>query len=185
MPVQVGAWKGRGLREPPRRPYDSHSPQGEQRENKMFPHSVFPDTAHVNSQGQLVIGGCNTLDLAAEYGTPVYVLDEATLRDRCRSFIGEFQKLHPSSRVSYACKAYVNPALARIFDEEGLGLDVVSGGELAVGHQRRLPPGPGLLPRQQQVSRRAYDGRSGRHRVRGGGQLPRVRAAGPAGGGRR
>jgi len=98
----------------------------------MFPHSVFPDTAQVNAQGQLVIGGCNTLDLASEYGTPLYVLDEATLRDRCRSFTREFQKLHAASQVSYACKAYVNPALARIFGEEGLGLDVVSGGELAV-----------------------------------------------------
>ena len=98
----------------------------------MFPQTVFPDTAQVDAQGQLIIGGCNTLDLAAEYGTPLYVLDEATLRDRCRSFTREFQKLHPASQVSYACKAYVNPALARIFDEEGLGLDVVSGGELAV-----------------------------------------------------
>ena len=98
----------------------------------MFPHTVFPDTAQVNSQGQLVIGGCNTLELASQYGTPVYVLDETTLRDRCRSFTQEFQKLHDSCRVSYACKAYINPALARIFDEEGLGLDVVSGGELAI-----------------------------------------------------
>jgi len=98
----------------------------------MFPHTVFPDTAQVNSQGQLVIGGCNALELASQYGTPVYVLDEATLRDRCRSFTREFQKLHPNSRIAYACKAYINPALARIFDEEGLGLDVVSGGELAI-----------------------------------------------------
>ena len=98
----------------------------------MFPHTVFPDTAQVNSQGQLVIGGCNTLELASQYGTPVYVLDEATLRDRCRSFTREFQKRHESCQVCYACKAYINPALARIFDDEGLGLDVVSGGELAI-----------------------------------------------------
>ena len=98
----------------------------------MFPHTVFPDTAQINSQGQLVIGGCNALELASQYGTPVYILDEATLRSRCRSFTQEFQKRHGSCRVSYACKAYINPALARIFDEEGLGLDVVSGGELAI-----------------------------------------------------
>ena len=98
----------------------------------MFPDAVFPDTAQVNAQGQLVIGDCNTLDLCDEYGTPVYVLDEATLRSRTRSFIREFQRRHPSSQISYACKAYINPALARIFDEEGLGLDVVSGGELAL-----------------------------------------------------
>ena len=98
----------------------------------MFPKSVFPDTAQVDSRGHLVIGGCDTLDLAAEYGTPVYVLDEETLRARCRGYIQEFRRRHPNTQVSYACKAYINPALARIFAEEGLGLDVVSGGELAV-----------------------------------------------------
>ena len=105
----------------------------------MFPHTVFPDTARINSQGQLVIGGCNALELASQYGTPVYILDEATLRDRCRSFTREFQKRHASCRVSYACKAYINPALARIFEEEGLGLDVVSGGELAIANSVGFP----------------------------------------------
>ncbi|MDA1128040.1 MAG: diaminopimelate decarboxylase [Chloroflexi bacterium] len=98
----------------------------------MFPQSVFPDTAKVDSQGELVLGGCRASDLADEYGTPVYVLDEETLRARCRSFIDEFRKLHPATHVSYACKAYINPALARLFEEEGMGFDVVSGGELAL-----------------------------------------------------
>ena len=98
----------------------------------MFPYTVFPDTAQVNSQGQLVIGGCNTLELASQYGTPVYILDEETLRSRCRSFIREFRQRYSATQVCYACKAYINPALARIFQEEGLGLDVVSGGELAI-----------------------------------------------------
>ena len=105
----------------------------------MFPHTVFPDSARINSQGQLVIGGCNALELASQYGTPVYILDEATLRDRCRSFTREFQKRQASCRVSYACKAYINPALARIFEEEGLGLDVVSGGELAIANSVGFP----------------------------------------------
>ena len=105
----------------------------------MFPKSVFPDTARVNPQGHLEIGGCNTADLASEYGTPVYILDEVTLRDRCRSFIREFKRRHESSWVSYACKAYINPALARIFQEEELGLDVVSGGELAIARSVGFP----------------------------------------------
>ena len=71
----------------------------------MFPQSVFPDTAEVDSQGQLVLGGIRATDLADEYGTPVYVLDEDTLRARCRSFIDEFRKLYPATNVSYACKA--------------------------------------------------------------------------------
>ncbi|HAA94453.1 MAG TPA: diaminopimelate decarboxylase [Dehalococcoidia bacterium] len=97
----------------------------------MFPQSVFPDTAQIDSKGELSIGGCSASDLADEYGTPVYVLDEETLRARCRSFIDEFRKLYPNTNVSYASKAYINPALARIFQEEGMGFDVVSGGELA------------------------------------------------------
>ncbi len=105
----------------------------------MFPQSVFPDTAQVNTEGQLVIGGCNTLDLASEFGTPVYILDEQTLRSRCRSFVSEFQKRHPATQVAYASKAYINPALARIFQEEGLGLDVVSGGELAIARSVDFP----------------------------------------------
>lgn len=105
----------------------------------MFPQAVFPDTAQVNSQSQLMIGGCNALELASKYGTPVYVLDETTLRDRCRSFTQAFRKRHQSCRVCYACKAYINPALARIFNEEGLGLDVVSGGELAVAINANFP----------------------------------------------
>ena len=105
----------------------------------MFPQHVFPDTARINSQGQLVIGGCNTLDLAQEHGTPVYLLDEETLRNRCRSFVQEFGQRCPDVQVLYASKAYINPALARLFDEEGLGLDVVSGGELAVARAADFP----------------------------------------------
>ena len=105
----------------------------------MFPKSVFPDTAEVNADGHLVIGGCSSLDLAEEYGTPVYVLDEATIRARCRSFVQEFRNRHTDTQVSYACKAYINPALARLLHEEGLGFDVVSGGELAITINAGVP----------------------------------------------
>lgn len=105
----------------------------------MFPQNVFPDTAEIDGRGQLVIGGCSALDLAEEYGTPVYVLDEATLRNRCRSYKAEFQLRCPGTQVLYASKAYINPALAQLFNEEGLGLDVVSGGELAVAASAQFP----------------------------------------------
>ena len=101
--------------------------------------NVLPDTARIAADGQLVIGGCQAVELAQEYGTPVYVLDEATLRNRCRSFVEEFNRLYPGTHVLYASKAYINPALARIFAEEGLGLDVVSGGELAVAQAAGFP----------------------------------------------
>ena len=105
----------------------------------MIPQNVLPETAHVNAQGHLALGGCDTLDLAQEYGTPVYVLDEATLRGQCRRFVAEFKNRHPSTLVAYASKAYINPALAKIFAEEGLGLDVVSGGELAIAQSVGFP----------------------------------------------
>ena len=104
---------------------------------------VFPDTSQVSPQGHLLIGGCDVVALASEqeFGTPLYIFDEDTLRDRCRSFSREFARLHSATTVAYACKAYINPALARLFMEEGLGLDVVSGGELAVAKAVDYQPG--------------------------------------------
>ena len=100
---------------------------------------VFPDTAATNDAGRLTLGGCDAVDLAEQYGTPLYVLDEATLRSRCRQFAGAFAGRYPNSQAVYASKAYINPALARIFADEGLGLDVVSGGELAVAVAGDVP----------------------------------------------
>ena len=102
--------------------------------------SLFPFTAEVNDAGRLDIGGCDATDLAAEFGTPLYVYDEATLRGMCAEFVGEFASRYPHSLVAYASKAFLNPAVGRIAIEEGLGLDVVSGGELALGQAIDFPP---------------------------------------------
>ncbi len=101
---------------------------------------LFPLTAAVNEAGRLEIGGCDTVALAAEFGTPLYVYDEDTLRRMCREFVGEFASRYPDSLVAYASKAFLNPAIGRIALEEGLGLDVVSGGELALGRAIAFPP---------------------------------------------
>ena len=100
---------------------------------------LFPDTAEVNSQGHLALGGCDVTSLAAEFGTPLYVFDETTLRNRCQEFVGAFQRVYADSTVVYACKAFINPTLARLLQEEGLGLDVVSGGELSVAQRVEFP----------------------------------------------
>ena len=100
---------------------------------------VFPDTTDTNAAGHLTVGGCDTTELVEQYGTPLYVLDEATLRSRCQQFAQSFSVRYPNSQAVYASKAYINPALARIFAEEGLGLDVVSGGELAVAQAGDVP----------------------------------------------
>jgi diaminopimelate decarboxylase len=79
--------------------------------------------------GHLSIGGCDVADLAAEFGTPLYVLDEMAVRSRMRSYRDSFNALYPTT-VAYAGKAFLTQAMARIVDEEGLNLDVASGGEL-------------------------------------------------------
>ncbi len=101
--------------------------------------SLFPKTAAVNSKNHLLLGGCDSVALAAEFGTPLYVFDEATLRGRCAEYWEEFARRYPDTLVIYACKAFINRALAQIFKEEGLGLDVVSGGELAIAKSVGFP----------------------------------------------
>ena len=100
---------------------------------------LFPVTAGVTPGGHLSIGGLDTVDLAADLGTPLYIYDEATLRGMCRAFVGEFTSRYPKTTVAYASKAFINPALAVLAGEEGLGLDVVSGGELAVARAVDFP----------------------------------------------
>ena len=93
---------------------------------------LFPFTADINDHDRLAIGGCDTVKLANEFGTPLLVFDDATLRGMCRGFVDSFGSRYPNSQVLYASKAFVNAGIAKIVTEEGLGLDVVSGGELAV-----------------------------------------------------
>ena len=101
--------------------------------------SLFPSTAEVNNQGHLLIGGCDTVDLAAEFGTPLYLFDEFGLRSKCAEFKAEFDRRYKDTTVIYAGKAFINGALATIFEEEGLGLDVVSGGELGIAQSVCFP----------------------------------------------
>ena len=102
--------------------------------------SLFPLTAEVNRQGHLCVGGCDVADLVKEYGTPLYLFDESTIRHKCREFKAEFSKRYPDILVSYASKAFLNRALALILNQEDLGLDVVSAGELSIAHSVEFPP---------------------------------------------
>ena len=84
---------------------------------------LLPITAGVNKQDHLTLGGCDTKELASEYGTPLYVYDEDTLRHMCREFIGEFTQRYSKTKVLYAAKAFINPVLVKIVRQEGLGMD--------------------------------------------------------------
>ena len=102
--------------------------------------SVFPRTAAIKASGHLLLGGCDVVDLTAEYGTPLYVFDEQTLRDLSQAFQREFRIRYPDTRVIYASKAFTNLALTRLLSEEGLGMDVASGGEMAAARAGGMSP---------------------------------------------
>ena len=93
--------------------------------------NLAPLSAEVDGEGQLWVGGCRLADLAAHYGTPLYVLDEATLRAGCRAYRHALTHHYPGeSLVLYASKAHSSLAMAALMASEGVGLDAVSAGEL-------------------------------------------------------
>ncbi|MDN5326675.1 MAG: diaminopimelate decarboxylase [Moorella sp. (in: firmicutes)] len=87
-------------------------------------------TMAINERGRLVIGGCDVVQLARDFGTPLYIFDEDCIRDNCRQFYRAFNAGSGQAEVIYAGKAFLTTAMCRIIASEGLGLDVVSGGEL-------------------------------------------------------
>jgi diaminopimelate decarboxylase len=101
--------------------------------------SLFPLAAEVSRQGHLIIGGCDTVQLADEFGTPLYLFDELSLRRKCAEFKAEFGQRYGDTTVIYAGKAFLNRALALILKEEGLGLDAVSAGELGIAQSADFP----------------------------------------------
>ncbi|WP_088226496.1 diaminopimelate decarboxylase [Desulfosporosinus sp. FKB] len=96
-------------------------------------------TQRVNEQGHLEIGGCDTISLAQEFGTPLYIMDEAHIREICRRYYLSFIQGMKNAEVIYASKAFSTLAMCRIVNQEGLGLDVVSGGELHTALQAEFP----------------------------------------------
>jgi diaminopimelate decarboxylase len=101
----------------------------------MFLHG----TSRINEKGHLEIGGCDTTKLAKTYGTPLYVYDEALIRQKCRDFNKAFQESGFSYQVAYASKAFLCMEMCRLAAEENMSLDVVSGGELYTALQAGFP----------------------------------------------
>jgi diaminopimelate decarboxylase len=97
-----------------------------ERESGMY----FYGTTGINNQGHLEIGGVDTVQLAKEFGTPLYVYDVALIRERARGFKKAFEEQNVKAQVAYASKAFSTVAMVQLAEEEGLSLDVVSGGEL-------------------------------------------------------
>jgi len=98
-------------------------------------------TQAVNEQGHLSIGGCDTVELAREFGTPLYVLDEALVRENCRSYQRAFRERYPDVEVAFAGKALLCQAICAIMKQEGMSLDVASRGELYTALTAGFSPG--------------------------------------------
>jgi diaminopimelate decarboxylase len=93
---------------------------------------VFPAATRVNERGRLELGGCDAVELAREFGTPVYVVVEDDLRRRARAFVDGLAARHPDGDILFASKAFPCTAVYRVLAQEGLACDVASGGELAL-----------------------------------------------------
>lgn len=100
---------------------------------------VLPITSKVNSKGYLEIGGCDTVELAEHFGTPLFIYDEQTITQQCRSYVDAFAKELPGSEVVYAGKAFMCVAICQLMHHNGLSLDVMSGGELYIAIYAGFP----------------------------------------------
>ncbi len=107
--------------------------------NPLF--RLLPETASLSSGGVLHLAGYPVPDLAEKYGTPLYIFDRLTIINACKSYQQAFQRHFTASatEILYASKAYLAPLIARVLAEQGIGLDVVSGGELQVAKRADFP----------------------------------------------
>lgn len=105
-----------------------------------IPVPPLPGSSQVNSAGHLVVGGCDITELAAEFGTPLFIYDEKHIRDRCRDYQKAFASCPSGADVIYASKAFSCLALFQLLVEEELSLDVASGGELFMALSAWFPP---------------------------------------------
>ncbi len=102
---------------------------------------VFPLGSRLNERGHIEVGGCDTIDLAREFGTPAYVVAEDDLRARARAFVQAGREAgHEDFHVVFASKAFPCTAVLKLFAEEGLWCDVASGGELHLALNAGFPP---------------------------------------------
>ncbi|CAN5749634.1 diaminopimelate decarboxylase [soil metagenome] len=100
---------------------------------------VWPDTTRRNEEGQLIIGDVLLTDLANEYGTPLYIFDEQTLRARAMEMLSAVREGHNCATAVFAAKALGLPAILALFHDLGMGIDVVSGGELFAALSADVP----------------------------------------------
>ncbi len=95
--------------------------------------NIRPITTKINQDNHIEIGGCDLVDLANQYGTPLYIFDEATIKSITRDYKNAF-KNYPNINMMFAAKAFMTKAICKIMQEEEFGLDLCSGGEIYTAH---------------------------------------------------
>ena len=106
--------------------------------------AILPASATVNASGHLVIGSLDTIDLVSKFGTPLWLIDESTIRQsvqQCQTGLEHY----PNAEITYACKAFLCLAMCHLLKELNVSLDVVSGGELYTAQKAKVPPDKILL----------------------------------------
>lgn len=101
---------------------------------------IWPASASRNDQGEITVGGVTASNLAIQYGTPLYVFDEADVRQRARDYVAAFTVSDIETSVHYAGKAFITTKIAQWVNQEGLGIDVASVGELEVALRAGIDP---------------------------------------------
>ena len=102
--------------------------------------NIIPVTTSIESDGKLTIGGCSIEELVRKYDTPLYILDELTLRNSCRAYKKALEKYYPGESLPiYASKANSSIFMSNLIASEGLGLDAVSEGELITAIEGGVP----------------------------------------------
>jgi diaminopimelate decarboxylase len=142
-----------------------------------FDLSLLPASAALDGAGHVTVGGLDLVDLAANFGTPLYVYDEAELRARCRAYHAAF-----GPHAAYASKAFLCAAMARLVDEEGLSLDVATGGELYVALHAGFPADRIVMHgnnKSESELQRAFDAGVGRVVVDSFDELARIEELAP------
>lgn len=100
---------------------------------------ILPITAEINREAHLVIGGNDIIKLKEEYGTPLYIIDIAAIKDQCRSYKKNFNFADLEVGIVYAAKAFICTAMCQLMEKEGLGIDVATGGELFIALNSGFP----------------------------------------------
>jgi diaminopimelate decarboxylase len=143
---------------------------------------VYPLGSRLNEQGRLEVGGCDVVELAREFGTPAYVYAEDDMRARARAYVEAFRVRAERFEVIYASKAFPCVAALRLFAEEGLSVDVASGGELHLALAAGFDPGRIYMHGNNKTPREldyALDSRVGHIVVDSFDEIERLRGRGP------